>query len=105
MNLNELQATADLWIRESAGGYWDKFQILAHLTEELGEVASALQRQEGLSPRWVAVDLSGEVGDLLFTLAVFANVTGINLEESIRKVIEKHHMRDAEDWQRKRADG
>jgi NTP pyrophosphatase (non-canonical NTP hydrolase) len=41
MTLAELQATVDEWILRN-GGYWDKFQILARLTEELGETASAL---------------------------------------------------------------
>jgi len=99
MTLAELQATVDEWIRRN-GGYWDKFQILAHLTEELGEIASALQRKEGLRPRKVEEDLGGEVGDLLFTLAAFANATGIDLEESVGKVIDKYNARDAQDWQK-----
>jgi hypothetical protein len=43
MTLAELQTAVDTWIREH-GGYWGKFEILARLTEELGEVASSLQR-------------------------------------------------------------
>lgn len=98
MNLGELQTAVDRWIREN-DDYWDQFQILARLTEELGEVAAALQRREGLRPRKVEVDLEGEVGDLLFTLAAFANVTGIDLDRSIGKTIEKYDVRDAKDWQ------
>ena len=97
MELRELQTLVDGWIREH-GGYWDKFQILARLTEELGETASALQRQEGLRPRKVDTDLAGELGDLLFTLAAFANATGIDLDESIRKVMEKYQIRDSAAW-------
>ena len=98
MKLGELQTTIDRWIRAN-DDYWDQFQILARLTEELGEVAAALQRREGLRPRKVEVDLEGEVGDLLFTLAAFANVTGIDLDRSIAKTIEKYDVRDAKDWQ------
>ncbi len=97
MKLDELQSTVDQWIQQNTG-YWDKFQILARLTEELGEVASALQRQEGLRPRKVTVDLGGEVGDLLFTLAAFANVNGLNLEQCVTQVIEKYNARDAQAW-------
>ena len=97
MELRELQTLVDGWIREH-GGYWDKFQILARLTEELGETASALQRQEGLRPRKVDTDLAGELGDLLFTLAAFANVTGIDLDESVRKVLTKYQIRDSAAW-------
>ena len=98
MRLGELQTTVDRWIRAN-DDYWDQFQILARLTEELGEVAAALQRKEGLRPRKVEVDLEGEVGDLLFTLAAFANVTGLDLDRSITKTIEKYDVRDSKDWQ------
>lgn len=43
---------------------------MARLTEETGEIASALQRQEGLRPRKEQVNLGDEVGDLLFTLGL-----------------------------------
>ena len=99
MNLTQLQTTVDQWIRRN-GGYWDQFQILARLTEELGEIASALQRREGLRPRHVDVDLESEVGDLLFTLAAFANVTRIDLNHSIEKTFVKYDVRDAQDWQK-----
>ena len=89
-----------MWIQEN-GGYWDKFQILARLTEELGEVASALQRIEGLRPRKVEVDLEGEVGDLLFTLTAFANANGIVLSDSLDKVMDKYQIRDSHAWKEK----
>ena len=98
MQLSDLQTTVDQWIRRN-DDYWDQFQILARLTEELGEIAAALQRLEGLRPRKVEVDLEGEVGDLLFTLAAFANVTGIDLDRSIVKTIEKYDVRDSKAWQ------
>ena len=94
MTLSTLQSLIDTWIHTN-GGYWTPFQILARLTEELGEVAAALQRQEGLRPRKVEVDLEGEVGDLLFTLIAFANVNGIDLDRAIAKTIEKYNIRDS----------
>lgn len=97
MQLNELQSAVDQWIGE-IGGYWDKFQILAQLTEELGEVSSALQRQTGLRPRKIEVDLEGEVGDLLFTLVAFANANGLNLEQSIDRTMKKYKERDEQAW-------
>lgn len=98
MELRDVQDTVDEWIRQH-GGYWDKYQILARLTEELGEVAAALQRQDGLRPRKVEVDLAGEVGDLLFTLAAFANATGIDLKECFAQALKKYNVRDAHAWQ------
>lgn len=97
LTLDQLQGAVDQWIKEH-GGYWDKFQILARLSEELGEIASALQRLEGLRPRKTEVDLEGEVGDLLFTLAAFANVNGIQLDSALNKVLDKYQIRDSAAW-------
>ncbi len=97
MTLDELQAAVDSWITEH-GGYWDKFQILARLTEELGEMASALQRSEGLRPRKTEVDLGSEVGDLLFTLAAFANINDLKLTRCLDQVLEKYQIRDSQAW-------
>lgn len=101
MRLNELQSIVDEWIRAN-GDYWDEFQILARLTEELGEVAADLQRQAGLRPRPTEIDLEAEVGDLLFTLAVFANKTNIDLARAVERVIKKYNARDAQAWQTKK---
>lgn len=98
MELSELQNEVDEWLRE-IGGYWDRFQILARLTEELGEVSAALQRQEGLRPRRVETDLEGEVGDLLFTVAAFANVMNLDLQQSFRRTMQKYRARDGQAWQ------
>lgn len=100
--LADLQTKVDGWIRQH-DDYWTEFQILARLTEELGEVASALQRQAGLRPRKSTVNLSDEVGDLLFTLAAFANKVDIDLEESVRQTIAKYNARDAAAWQEQKA--
>jgi NTP pyrophosphatase (non-canonical NTP hydrolase) len=89
VQLSDPQTTVDQWIRRN-DDYWDQFQILARLTEELREIAAALQRWEGLRPRKVEVDLEGEVGDPLFTLAASANVAGIDLDRSVVKSIEKY---------------
>ena len=101
MNLQQLQSSVDLWITEH-GGYWDKFQILARLSEELGEISAALQRNEGLRPRKVDTDLEGEVGDLLFTLAAFANINQISLGQAIEKVLSKYEVRDSAAWKENR---
>ena len=103
MNLDEMQKLVDGWITEH-GGYWDKFQILARLTEELGEMASALQRIEGLRPRKTEVDLGSEVGDLLFTLAAFANVNDLKLSECLGQVMEKYQIRDSQAWKQRKND-
>ena len=94
MRLSDLQNQIDDWIKEH-GGYWSEFQILARLTEELGEVASELQREHGLRPKPQQTDVPGEVGDLLFTLIAFCNKKEINLESELKRVLQKYKIRDA----------
>jgi NTP pyrophosphatase (non-canonical NTP hydrolase) len=98
VHFKEAQTLVDQWINQ-IGGYWDKFQILAQLMEELGEVSAALQRQEGLRPRTTRSDLEGEVGDLLFTLVAFSNVMSLDLEQCFKRTMQKYKTRDAEAWQ------
>ena len=98
MHFKEAQSLVDQWI-EQIGGYWDKFQILAQLMEELGEVSAALQRQEGLRPRTTPSDVEGEVGDLLFTLIAFSNVMNLDLEQCLNRTMQKYQTRDAKAWQ------
>jgi len=97
-DLDQFQDDVDQFIRGTAGGYWNRFQILARLTEELGEVASALQRVEGLRPHKQEVDLGAEVGDVLFTLAAFANASGIRLSDVASQVMLKYEVRDGPAW-------
>ena len=100
MRLRDLQNQIDGWIKEH-GGYWSEFQILARLTEELGEVASELQREHGLRPKTQQTDVPGEVGDLLFTLIAFCNKKGIDLESELKRVLQKYKIRDAKAWKEK----
>lgn len=97
MELSDVQRKVDEAVA-SFGGYWGPFQLLARLTEELGEVARDLQRQHGMRPRPQPSNLADEVGDLLFTLAAFANLEKIDLNQAFEQVLEKYRRRDLEDW-------
>lgn len=97
MELHACQKAVDHWIMEH-GGYWDEFVTLARMSEELGEVSAALQRLRGYRPRKVEVDLEGEVGDLLFILASFANQQGISLTDAFDKTMTKITRRDSQAW-------
>jgi NTP pyrophosphatase (non-canonical NTP hydrolase) len=97
MNFETLQEVVDQWI-QGHGRYWDKFEILARLTEDLGEVAATLQHAEGLRSSRNNPSLPDEIGDLLFTLAAFANVNGLRLGDCINGVLEKYQTRDSKEW-------
>jgi NTP pyrophosphatase (non-canonical NTP hydrolase) len=97
MNFETLQEVVDQWIR-GHGRYWDKFEILARLTEDLGEVAATLQHAEGLRSGRENLDLGDEIGDLLFTLAAFANVNDLRLGDCVNGVMEKYQTSDSTEW-------
>lgn len=103
LTLRDAQARVDAFIREH-GGYWEEFVILARMAEELGEVAAALQRLRGFRPRKVDVDLAGEVGDMLFILAAFANSQGMDLGECLEQVLAKYQARDSAAWKERAAE-
>jgi len=97
MNFETLQEVVDQWTR-GHGPAWDKFETLARLTEDLGQVAATLQHAEGLRSGTANTELSDEIGDLLFTLAAFANVNGLRLGDCVSGVLEKYRTRDSAEW-------
>ncbi len=60
-------------------------QIL-YVIEELGEVAEAIRKQNGLKDRKVVgSDLGSEFADLLISVVTLANTYNIDLTDEIRK--------------------
>ena len=98
--LVELQQTVDAWAaRYWDGEYWAPLANLARLTEEVGEVARAVN--QGYGPKRVKDDesqaqLAGELGDALFVLLCLANSTGIDLDAAFTATLEKYCTRDEE---------
>jgi len=97
MNFETLQEVVDQWT-EGHGPAWDKFEILARLTEDLGQVSATLQHAQGLRSGRTNTELSVEIGDLLFTLAAFANVNGLRLSDCVSGVLEKYQTRESAEW-------
>ena len=97
MNFDVLQGTVDQWI-QGHGRYWNKFEILARLTEDLGEIATTLQHTEGLRTGRTELNMADEIGDLLFTLAAFANANDLHLGDCINGVLEKYQTRESTEW-------
>jgi NTP pyrophosphatase (non-canonical NTP hydrolase) len=102
LTLRQMQLKVDEAVA-GFGGYWGPFEMLARLTEELGEIASDLQRNHGLRPRKTVTDIEEEVGDLLFTLGAFANIHKLDLEAAFARVLEKYAERDLRAWKAKQA--
>jgi len=99
MQIKELQATIDQWIKTTGVRYFNELTNMAMLTEEVGEVARIIARRYGEQSEKKedkSKDLADELADVLFVLTCIANQTGVDLQEAILKNLEKKTKRDAE---------
>lgn len=99
MALREAQKEVDDWARQFATPYWQPHEILARLTEEVGELAREINHRWGPKRKKDSEDpqeLGEEMADIIFTLACLANAQGIDLDEAFRKVMGKARGRDNE---------
>lgn len=98
MTIKEAQEIVDQWIKEYGVRYFDEMTNTAILMEEVGEVARIMSRRYGEQSEKESdknKDLGDEMADVLFVLICLANQTGIDLEEAIRKNLEKKTKRDS----------
>lgn len=97
MTLNEAQASVDNWIEKHGVRYFNELTNLALLMEETGELARIIARKYGEQSAKSGdhdPNLADEMGDVLFVLICLANQTGVDLEESLKKNLEKKTLRD-----------
>lgn len=102
--LHELQLDVDQYISQFKEGYFEPMEMLARLTEELGELSREVQHVYGTKKKKqteAEKKLEEEVGDLLFVLVCFANSQNIELDHALTAVIEKFNVRDRDRWTRK----
>ncbi len=89
--LREAQDHVDRWIN-SHGGYWDPFQNLARLSEEVGELARAVNQTRGpktLKAGETASDPEAELGDVLWVTLCLANQLEVDLERALGRTLAK----------------
>lgn len=97
MEIKELQAEVDDWIKEYGVRYFSELTNMAILTEEVGELARIISRRYGEQSEKESdknKDLGDEMADVLWVLTCLANQTGVNLEDAVRKNFEKKTKRD-----------
>jgi NTP pyrophosphatase (non-canonical NTP hydrolase) len=98
MEISEAQKIVDTWIREVGVRYFNELTNMAMLTEEVGEVARIIARRYGEQSEKESdknKDLGDELADVLFVLICLANQTGVDLEEALKRNLEKKTNRDA----------
>lgn len=97
MTLNDAQKLVDDWIKTYGVRYFNELTNMAQLTEEVGEVARIIARRYGEQSEKEsdkAKDLGDEMADVLWVLICLANQTGVNLEEALKKNLDKKTKRD-----------
>jgi NTP pyrophosphatase (non-canonical NTP hydrolase) len=97
MTFKEAQEKVDQWIKEYGVRYFDEMTNTVMLMEEVGEVARIMARRYGEQSEKESdkgKDLGDEMADVLFVLICLANQTGIDLEEAMKKNLEKKTERD-----------
>lgn len=102
--LSELQKEVDLYINGFKEGYFPPMELLARMTEELGELSREVQNVYGMKkkkPEEALRSLEEEAGDLFFVLICFANREGISLENALTNVLTKFKVRDKDRWTKK----
>lgn len=99
MTITEAQQKIDLWIKQYGVRYFNELTNTAVLMEEVGEVARIMARRYGEQSEKESdknKDLGDEMADVLFVLMCLANQTGVNLEEALKKNLDKKTARDSE---------
>ena len=98
MTLQEAQKEVDEWINTIGVRYFNELTNMAQLTEEVGEVARIIARRYGEQSEKESdkdKDLGEEFADVLFVLICLANQTGIDLDDALRRNLDKKTKRDA----------
>lgn len=99
MEIKAAQKLVDDWIQTVGVRYFNELTNMAMLTEEVGEVARIIARRYGEQSEKESdksKNLGDEMADVLFVLICLANQIGIDLEEALKRNLEKKSIRDAE---------
>lgn len=102
--MEEMQQTVHQYISQFKEGYFPPMELVARLTEELGEVAREVQHVHGMKKKKITEEessMEAELGDLLFVLICLANVEQVNLDQALARVMHKFETRDADRWTKK----
>src|SRR5205085_2189575 len=103
--MKKVQKEVDKWVQQYKVGYFQPLEILARLTEEVGEVARELNHLYGpkkKKPTEQTAELEQELADILFTITCLANSLDLDLERGFSKVMDKCYGRDKDRFEKKK---
>lgn len=94
----------DGWAQQFKIPYWQPLEIMARLTEEVGELAREINHSFGPKKKKATEDkkeIGEEMADIIFTLSCMANSLGIDLDEGFQKAMDKCYGRDKDRFEKK----
>lgn len=97
LTLKQAQQQVDEWIKTVGVRYFSELTNMAILTEEVGELARIMARKYGdqsFKKNESAENMADEMADVLWVLICLANQTGVDLEDALKKNMEKKTNRD-----------
>ena len=99
ITLENLQEKVDGWVQQFGVRYFSELTNLAVLVEEVGELARLMARRYGdqsFKRKNIPSDIADELADVMFVLVCIANQTGVDLEDAVKRNLEKKTRRDRE---------
>ncbi len=91
MKIIEAQEKVDTSIK-NYGGYWEPLSMLARLTEEVGELARAVNQKFGGKKKKTEDDgreIKEELADVFYTILALANYLDIDLGKELSSKMDK----------------
>jgi NTP pyrophosphatase (non-canonical NTP hydrolase) len=102
--MNSQQKQVDEWVGQYKDGYWSPHEILARLTEEVGELAREVNYRFGPKKKKATedtADIEEEIGDIIFTVACMSNKLGLDMDRAFQKAMDKCYGRDKDRFEKK----
>ena len=102
--MKDYQKRVDDWISQYKLGYFKPLEILARVTEEVGELAREINHRYGPKKKKLSEkenDLGDEIADVIYTLICLANSQNIDLDTHLDRVLKKYSIRDKNRWEKK----
>ena len=98
------QKLVDEWAKQFKVPYWQPLEIMARLTEEVGELAREINHRYGPKKKKASEDtkeVGEEIADIIFTLICITNSLDIDLDHNFQKVMDKCYGRDKDRYEKK----
>ena len=104
MSFKEIQKEIDDLMQQFTVPYWKPHEILARITEEVGELAREINHVFGPKKKKSTEEnkeIADEMMDIIFSLTCLANSQGVDLDEAFERMMKKYKERDKDRWEKK----